>query len=505
MLQLNHLTIRHRRTNAVLVPDLTVSIQKGDKVALIGQEGVGKSTLLSYLFDPESIKEYADVHGQISYLSRHISYLPQQMPAADWRKDCFSYLYNPETDNVFDFNRCFQLANELGFASTHFDSPQTIGSLSGGERLKLQLIKLFLAPSDLLLLDEPANDLDLDSLEWLQNAIRQSQQTIIFISHDEHLLAKTANKIIHLEYHKKKKQALVHTKKCSYLDYMANRQRQFSKQNALAKKEQQERNKQLAKLRRSQSAVHHALNQTRNDIEGRLLAKKMKALKAQQKRFERENRQKEPVPYQTDTVHITFQKLQPLPAGKKILCYEHELLPLPQAGKTIPISLTVYGQDKIVITGRNGIGKTCLLKHIYQKLKEQRGALSIGYMPQNYDEIWDGQETALEFCGRRHQKEQVLTYLSSLQFNYEDIYRPVNKLSGGQKAKLLLAQMLLNQHNILLLDEPTRSFSPTSQKSIRQVLKAYPGCIISVSHDRSYISHVPKISYQLTEKGLIKK
>ena len=502
MLQLRHLTIRHQKTSADLVYDLSISIQKGDKVAIIGEEGMGKSTLLSYLYNPKSINHYALADGEMSNQFRHISYLPQELPEKEKAKNCFSYLYDDSNQAAFDFNRCFQLAHELGFAHSHFDSQQTIGSLSGGEKLKLQLIKLLAAPSDLLLLDEPANDLDLESLQWLQDFIQKSSQTVIFISHDEQLLSETANKIIHLERYKKKKQTVTHTEKSSYLSYKTKRDKQFLKQSLLAKKERQERTVKAAKLRRSQSAVRHALSQTRNDVEGRLLAKKMKTLKAQERRFDRETKSKKTMPYQADIINIAFSDVQPLPAGKALLHYEQKMLQLPQAERKIPIRLTVRGQDKLAITGRNGVGKTSLLKLIYQELNEKNTAFSVGLMPQNYDDCWDGRETVIEFCGRTHQKEQALTYLASLQFSYEEIYQPINRLSGGQKAKLLLLQMLLNQNNILLLDEPTRSFSPTSQAQIRQMLRHYPGCIISVSHDRIYMQQVPQVLYELTETGL---
>ena len=167
------------------------------------------------------------------------------------------------------------------------------------------------------------------------------------------------------------------------------------------------------------------------------------------------------------------------------------------------IDWQIRGQEKLVITGKNGVGKTLLLKQVLEELKT-RTDLSLGYMPQNDEELLDAHQTALSFLSDVASPEKTRTFLAKLQFTRQEVEHTVLELSGGQKAKLLLAKMVLEGNNVLILDEPTRHFSPTNQPLIRQLLKDYPGCIISVSHDRKFIEEIGSTVYELDQKHLRK-
>lgn len=203
------------------------------------------------------------------------------------------------------------------------------------------------------------------------------------------------------------------------------------------------------------------------------------------------------IPQDMDAINLFFSEVIPPPAKKILLSWEKRQLATGQE-----IQLNITGQEKIVITGKNGIGKTLLLKEIKTHL-EARTDLSIGYMPQDYDSLFSKNETPLTFLAECGNSEKNRSMLASLQFTREEIAHSVTNLSGGQKAKLFLAKMVLARHNVLLLDEPTRHFSPTSQPLIRKILADFPGAIISVSHDRKFIEEVTDTVYEVNQSALI--
>ena len=168
------------------------------------------------------------------------------------------------------------------------------------------------------------------------------------------------------------------------------------------------------------------------------------------------------------------------------------------------LTFAVDPGDKIVVIGEEGAGKTTLLRRIREELSE-RGDISFAYMPQNYEELLDPEKTPEEFIARNGSKDErviINNRLASLRFTPDDMSRRIGDLSGGQKAKLLLLSLTLSGAEILLLDEPTRNFSPLSGPVIRGILRDFSGAIISVSHDRKYIDEVPDKVYELTREGL---
>ena len=168
------------------------------------------------------------------------------------------------------------------------------------------------------------------------------------------------------------------------------------------------------------------------------------------------------------------------------------------------IRLLVRGPEKICIIGRNGCGKTTLLKAVWEQLKN-RTDIRAAYMPQNYEDLLDPDQLPVDaICTRGDAEERTMvrTYLGALRFTTAEMEHPVRALSGGQQAKIFLLRLNLSGANVLLLDEPTRNFSPLSGPVIRHMLSAFPGAIISVSHDRKYIEEVCDSIYAMTDKGL---
>ena len=192
-------------------------------------------------------------------------------------------------------------------------------------------------------------------------------------------------------------------------------------------------------------------------------------------------------------------------AGKTVLDLR---IPELRAGEKLlaqNVELFVRGSERIGILGRNGTGKTTLLRQIAHKLLS-RHDLQAGYMPQDYEESLPLEETPVAYLapsGSREEETRARTFLGSIRFAQEEMFHPIRDLSGGQKAKLLLTKFMLDKTDVLILDEPTRNFSPLSGPQVRRVLSSFPGVIISVSHDRKYLSEVCDKLYTLTENGLL--
>ena len=499
MLQLEKLTITHQKDLQDLIRDLDLVLNPGEKLAIIGEEGTGKSSLIKAIVAPEMLSSYAQLSGKIANRFHQFGYLPQALENEELQLTVMDFLYHNLDYGFLDFNLFYKYADQFRLDLDRFDAQnQTLASLSGGERLKVQLLKILATDPDLLILDEPSSDLDLETLQWLENFIRQSDKAILFISHDESLLARAATAILHLELLKKRTEPRATFYRGSYDQYRQERTEKFEHQLQVAKKEREEHAKKMERHHRIHQSVEHVLRQTHDSTAGRLLAKKMKNVLSQEKRLKKEAENLTEMPQNMDAIQLFFSEIKPLPASKTILTWEHKALP---TGQTV--NLQIRGQDKLVITGKNGIGKTRLLKLIMKDLLA-RPDLSVGYMPQHYEEEFENQDTPLSFLASVADEEKARTLLASLKFTRQEVVHSLHDLSGGQKAKLFLARMVLAGNDVLVLDEPTRHFSPTSQPLIRQLLIDYPGAIISVSHDRRFIEEVAALHYQLDEESLLR-
>ena len=499
MLQLEKLTITHQKDLQDLVRDLDLVLNPGDKLAVIGEEGTGKSSLIKAIVAPEMLSSYAQLSGKITNHFHQFGYLAQALENEELQLTVMDFLYRNLDYGLFDFNLFYKYADQFGLDLDRFEAQnQTLASLSGGERLKLQLLKILAKDPDLLILDEPSSDLDLETLQWLENFIQRSEKAILFISHDESLLSRAATAILHLELLKKRTEPRATFYRGSYDQYRQERRKKFEHQLQVAKKEREEHVKKLERHYRIHQSVEHVLRHTHDSSAGRLLAKKMKNVLSQEKRLKKEAENLTEIPQDMDAIQLFFSEIKPLPASKILLSWEKMLLP---TGQTV--DWQIRGQDKLVIIGKNGIGKTRLLKLLLMDLRE-RTDLSVGNMPQHYEEEFEAQSTPLSFLTSVADEEKVRTLLASLKFTRQEVVHSLHDLSGGQKAKLFLARMVLAGNNVLVLDEPTRHFSPTSQPLIRQLLMDYPGAIISVSHDRRFIEEVTALHYQLDEEKLVR-
>lgn len=500
MIQIHKLTITHNKDLRNLVSDLTMVIREGEKVAIIGEEGNGKSTLLQTLMGNQ-IQDFT-VSGQIHSNFGSYSYIPQSLSDVLKTLSLHDYFFSGQED--LDYSLVYRFAEELQFDSDRFASQQLIGSLSGGEALKVQLIHELSKSFEVLFLDEPSNDLDLDTVLWLKKQIQRIKETVIFISHDEDFLSETADTIVHLRLVKHRKEAETLVEHLDYDRYSQQSRDHFIKQSQQAANERRVHEKTMEKNRRVKQQVENTLRNTKNSTEGRLLAKKMKNILSQEKRFEKSAQSMTQQPLEEDRIQLFFSDIQPLPASKVLLHFEQQTLFVEDRQLADKLQLTVRGQDKIGIIGPNGIGKSTLLAKIYHLLQDKQ-EISLGYMPQNYQEKLPQALSPVAFLSKTGEKEElqkIQSFLASLNFNYSEMQHEICNLSGGQQGKLLLLALVLQRANFLILDEPTRNFSPTSQPEIRKLFADYPGGFITVSHDRRFLKEVCTSLYRLTTHGL---
>ena len=508
MLQISHLTLTHKKDLRVILKEFNIVLNRGDKAVIIGEEGNGKSTLLKWIYDPALVSDYIEAEGERSCQGEKLGYLPQELPAE--HKKLTVYEYFSAWDGFWDQTPADlkRMAARLHLPSELFYSDQKMGTLSGGEKVKLQMARLLMEQPDILLLDEPSNDIDIETLEWMEALIRESGQTVLFISHDETLIEKTANRVILLEQLRRKTVSRYTVANLPFSQFMEERAAAFDKQAQLAQSEQREERKALEKFRSIQQSVEHAQNSvSRQDPHGgRMLKKKMASVKAMGKRFEREHAERTQEPEYETSISIRFDRQRPMPAGKIVLDHEWSELRRPDDGAILArkIHLVVKGPEKICIIGKNGAGKTTLLRKI-KDLLLSRADLHAGYMPQEYGELLELDRSPVEFLAPDGSKESVTkvrTLLGSMKYTADEMNHPIRELSGGQKAKVLLLRMSLQETDVLILDEPTRNFSPLSGPEIRRLLRTFPGAIVSISHDRKYIDEVCDKVYRLTENGL---
>lgn len=507
MLQIKNLTIIHSKDLRTIIKNFSFTLNKGDKAVIIGEEGNGKSTLLKLIYDESLVSDYAEFSGEIIKNNTVFGYLAQELSQEQKNKSVFELCSEVPAFHNLAPDELSRIAMKLGLTHEMFFSDQRVETLSGGEKVKIQLAKILMQQPDVLLLDEPSNDLDLDTLKWLEKFINSCSLPLLFVSHDETLIENTANVIIHIEQLKRKTMMRYTIERMPYRQYVDERLLKLSRQEQIARKERSQYEKQQEKLRRIENSVEYKQRTiSRADPSGgRRLKKKMKAIKSMGKRFEKDGEDMTQIPDVEEAIMVKFDENICVPNGKVVLDFKLDELAVEGHVLSKNIMLKLAGPEKICIIGKNGVGKTTLLKLIAENLLARRD-LKAAYMPQDYEDLLDAGKTPVEFLsvtGEKKEITKIRTFLGSMKYTADEMEHGISELSGGQKAKLLFLKMIFNNCNVLVLDEPTRNFSPLSNPVIRDVLKSYGGAIISVSHDRKYINEVCSKVYKLTDMGLV--
>lgn len=509
MLEIKNLSITRSKDGHVLLNDLSVVVNKGEKFAVIGHEGTGKSTLIKAITSPSLIEPYADssgtikTNGTLGYLEQDLSLRWAETPIRDFfLKDA------PEGPILYEryewLGRLPKELEALGLDSNLYDSERLMKHLSGGETIKLGIAKLLMEDADILLLDEPTNDLDFETIRFMERFISLTERAVLFISHDETLLENTATGIIHLKRIKKRTEANTNVSKTDYKTYVKRLKDALDHQETVANKERTNYHKKMKRFTQIYQKVAHKQDQAvRNPSEARLLKKKVKHMKSMEHRFEKEKEGFTDIPERETPIEAFFDNLNAVPKDKVIINHTFDCIKAGESTLLENITLNIKGPMKIAITGGNGLGKTTLMEKLYACISGNR-TLSVGYMPQDYRHL-QAQKTALEFLevkGDKLKETRARKIMGALAFEREEMDADTLSLSGGQRAKLYLLKMILDEKDVLLLDEPTRNLSPLSAPEIHAMLESFKGAMFVITHDRKFLEKAFDTIYELKHKTL---
>ena len=289
---------------------------------------------------------------------------------------------------------------------------------------------------------------------------------------------------------------------------MEDRARQFAHQEQVARFEKADFQKKKERYLSIYNAVEHAQNNlTRQDPStGRLLKKKMHAVKSMGRRLDKEEESLTQLPEAEWAILPKWEPGIELSRGKVVLDFSLDELLVEDRLLSRDVRLKIVGPERVCILGPNGCGKSTLMDRIAKQMLSRKD-IQVTYMPQRYDEGVAYSMDPVAFLAPDGDKASVTKariYLGSMKYTSDEMGHPVRDLSGGQRAKLLLLKAILDRSNVLLLDEPTRNFSPLSCPALRKLLSEFPGCILAVSHDRKFIDEVTPVIYTLTETGLVR-
>lgn len=505
----------------ILFENISIQVQSNSRIALVGRNGTGKSTLLKILADIEKSDS-----GTLSK-PKHISvgYLAQQS-ITDKNQTIWEEMLSVFTDTIALHKKVEQAALHLtdetvlnndtayqqalslydtlqheleqsggysyesdirsvlhGFKFFEEDHHRKISELSGGQKTRLALAKLLLEKHDLLLLDEPTNHLDIETLSWLETYLSNYKGALLIVSHDRYFLDKVAKEVYEITH-----KTMEHYKG-NYSYYLEEKEKRFE----IALKEYEKQQVEIAKL---------------EDFVARNLVRASTTKRAQSRRKQLEKMTRIEKPKGTEK-SARFQFVTNVESGNVVLQAEDVAIGYDQTILSSPIELDIRKQQAIALIGQNGIGKSTLLKTILGQLSCLNGRITlgsnvtIGYYDQEQENLTPNKTVLQELWDTfpLTNEKDIRSILGSFLFSGDDVTKPVSALSGGEKARLLLAKLSMNQDNFLILDEPTNHLDLDSKEVLENALIDFDGTLLFISHDRYFINRVATAIVELSPNG----
>ncbi len=498
-----------------ILKNISFAVNEGERVGVIGVNGAGKTSLFKLIlgdYEPSRGAVYTAKGASIGCLEQNpdLSALPGELTALEYMYTAFGELIALEekiqyleleitrladseneeeavnkTEELIAVRHAFELMGgmefrsrcrgmllRLGFSEELIE--RKISTLSGGQYTRLALARLLATEPDILMLDEPTNHLDIDALTWLEGYISSYKKTVIIISHDRYFLDRTTNKTLSIQYG---------TAKLYNGNYSETKDIQFAEASAVEHR-YKEQQKEIARIK-ANIEFQRRCNREHNFV----------TIRAKEKQLERMEKI-ELAPPPPKEIRMSFRE-EESSAGDVIevkeLSFSYSSLPLIKK-----ISFLIRRGERVLFLGKNGSGKSTLMKLINSMLTPTEGKILLGYNIKigYYDQENRGltlEKTVFEEMHDEYPDKTNLELRSTLAlflFGAEDIDKKIATLSGGERARLTLAKLMLKKVNLLIMDEPTNHLDIGSAEALENALLAFEGTIVAVSHDRYFINRI---------------
>ena len=506
----------------LLFHDVSFDVGEKDFVGLIGANGAGKTTIFKIIkgdIEPSEGAVFISKNTKLGYLEQHacegstrtvydeaLTAFSELIDLEIETEKTAALLESEQGDTSYLIEKQARLQEEfaekggltyksrtassltgLGFSQSDFSL--TCDKLSGGQRSKLSMCKLLLSEPDLLLLDEPTNHLDISGAEWLENYLQNYKGAAIVISHDRYFLDKICNKTVEIA------NKTSYFSKGNYSDYLKIKQERIEI-------ERRHYENQLAEIKRIEGIIEQQ----------RSFARERNFITAESKRKMLEKKKAELKEPEANLKNMRISFTPDCESGNDVLSIYSLSKSFGDKKLFSDGELKVYKGDRTFIIGRNGCGKTTLLRILTKQISADSGSFEFGanvktaYFDQSLESL-KGSKTVLDEIWDEHRlfnETKVRNYLSLFLFRGDDVFKNVDDLSGGEKAKLCLLKLMLSGANVLLLDEPTNHLDIPSREALENALEDFEGTIIAVSHDRYFINKLAKNIIRINPDGFEK-
>ena len=504
-----------------VLKDVTWEVKTGDRIGLVGVNGAGKSTQLKIIMgeveptageiirptslhigyltqefevDPRRTvrEEFWTVFKEANQVHHQLIEIPQQMEKADPEELDRLIHQLDRLQRQFEAldgygleARIEKILPEMGF--TIDDGDRLVSSFSGGWQMRMSLGKILLQTPDILLLDEPTNHLDLETIEWLEKFLKDLTTPMVIVSHDREFLDRLCTKIVETE------RGVSTTYLGNYSAYLQQKYEQQSAQLSAYERQQKELEKQQVFVDRFRASATRSTQ-----------------AKSREKQLEKVEKIEAPI---ADVRTLKFQFPPAVRSGREVVTIKNLVHIYDDKILFLGANLEIERGDRVAFLGPNGAGKSTLLRLIVGLEAPTEGSIKIGkhnvipsYFEQNQAEALDLTKTVLNTIHDEvpdWKDVEVRSLLGRFLFSGETVLKKVESLSGGEKARLALAKMLLAPANLLILDEPTNHLDIPAKEMLESALKVYEGTVLIVSHDRYFISQVANKIVEIREGELI--